>query len=873
MLGNERIRETNIEEELRSSYLRYAMSVIVDRALPDVRDGLKPSQRRILVAMNDLGLGPRAKSRKCAKIAGDTSGNYHPHGESVIYPTLVRMAQSFNMRTPLVIGQGNFGNVDGDPPAAMRYTEAKMSGPAMELLADLEKETVDFRPNYDETRLEPTVLPGLLPNLLVNGASGIAVAMASSIPPHNLGEVCDAITALLRKPDITVDALMKFVPGPDFPTGGRICGRGAIRDAYTTGRGILEVRAKCHVESGRRGLQQVVVDELPFQVNRKTLTEKIAQLAKDDKISGIADIVDESADDTRLCIVVKRGEDPEIVLNQLYKYTQLRESFSVIAIALVDGKPELLDLKRMLEQYVRHRKDVITRRTRHLLAKAEEREHIVVGLLKAIDVIDKVIALIRKSKDVASARDGLVEQFAFTVLQAEAILRMQLQRLTGLERKALEAEHADLLAKIAEYRAILGDERLVLQIIEEDMAELKSKYADPRRTEISDAVGEFDLKDLVQAENVAVTLSHEGYIKRTALDTYRKQQRGGKGIIGGDAKEGDFMEHLLIANTHDWMLCFTDRGRVYKDQVLNLPDLGRYAKGRAIVNFLEIGGGERVQALLPVRDLEDTERSILFATRKGYVKRTSLSQFQHIRRGGIIALGLEEGDAVVGVTLVRENQQCVLVTAKGMAIRFVVDAGSVRTMGREAFGVIGIRLEKADRVVDMALVDDTATLLTVCENGYGKRTSFEEYLRGGDPQGRGGSGLKNLSPDLIERNGDVIGAKPVTDADDVICITEKGQTIRLNVSGVRVIGRSTGGVRLMELADDDRIVSVARVPHEEDASGDGQAPLPLEGGTKAPPATPAPKGDEPEAPAAENPPAKPAGPGPADGGSTPKKKR
>ena len=824
MLG-ERILETNIEDELKTSYLRYAMSVIVDRALPDVRDGLKPSQRRILVAMNDLGLGPRAKSRKSAKIVGDTQGNYHPHGDNAIYPTLVRLAQSFNMRAPLVIGQGNFGSVDGDPPAAMRYTEAKMSGPAMELLADLEKETVDLKPNYDETRMEPVVLPGLFPNLLVNGAAGIAVAMASSIPPHNLGEVCDAITALLRKPTITIPELMKYIPGPDFPTGGRICGRQAIKDAYVTGRGILDVRAKAHVESGRRGLQQIVITEIPYQVNKKTLQEKIAQLVDDDRISGISDIVEESADDVRLCIVVKRGEDPEIVLNQLYKYTQLHESFSVISIALVDGKPVLLNLKQILEQYVRHRKDVIVRRTRFLLTKAEEREHIVAGLLKAIDIIDKVIALIRKSKDAAAARDGLVAQYDFSVLQAEAILRMQLQKLTGLERKELEAEHKELLAKIAEYRAILADERLVLQMIEEDLAELKTKFATPRLTEITEAVGEVDLRDLVQSENVAVTLSHEGYIKRTALDTYRKQQRGGKGIIGGDAKEGDFMEHLLIANTHDWMLTFTDRGRVYKDQVLNLPDLGRYAKGRAIVNFLEMGTGERVQALLPVRDMEETERSILFATRKGYVKRTSLGEFQNIRRGGIIALSLEEGDAVVGVHLVREGQQVVLVTAKGMAIRFVLDEASVRLMGRQAFGVNGIRLEKDDRVVDMALVDDQASLLTVCENGYGKRTSFEEYLRGGEPQGRGGSGLKNLSPDLIERNGNVIGAKSVTDSDDVICITEKGQTIRLNVAGVRMIGRSTGGVRLMDLGENDRIVSVARVVHEEEVVGDPALPL------------------------------------------------
>jgi DNA gyrase subunit A len=829
MLG-ERIREMNIEEELKSSYLRYAMSVIVDRALPDVRDGLKPSQRRILVAMNDLGLGPRAKTRKCAKIAGDTSGNYHPHGESVIYPTLVRLAQPFNMRVPLVEGQGNFGNVDGDPPAAMRYTEARMSQAAVDLLADLDKETVDFKPNYDETRTEPVVLPGLFPNLIVNGAAGIAVAMASSIPPHNVSEVCDAIVALLRDPDIGIDGLMKHVPGPDFPTGGRICGREAIKEAYTTGRGKLEVRARCHIESGRKGMQQIVVDELPFQVNKVTLIDRIKSVIEDGRIDGIKDVVDESTSDVRLCILVKQGEDPEIVLNQLYKFTQLRDSLSVIMIALVDGRPETLSLKRILEEYVRHRKDVIVRRTRYLLARAEEREHVVAGLLKAIDVIDKVIALIRKSKDPATAKAGLVDDLTFTPVQADAILQMRLQRLTGLERKQLEEEHARLMEEIAEYRAILGDERLVLQIIEEDMAELKKRHGEKRRTEIAGAEGEFDLKDLIQSENVVVTLSHEGYIKRTGLATYRKQQRGGKGIIGGDAKEGDFMEHLLIANTHDWLLCFTDRGRVYKDQVMNLPDLGRYAKGRAIVNFLEMGGGgERVQAVLPIRDLAETERSILFATRRGYVKRTSLSEFQNIRRGGIIALSLEEGDAVVGVALVRDGSQVVLVTAKGMAIRFPVTDESVRPMGRAAYGVNGIRLEDGDRVVDMAPVDDTATLLTVCANGYGKRTSFEAYLRGGEPQSRGGKGLQNISPDLLDRNGDVIGAKAVTDGDDVILITEKGQTIRMSVASdqMRVIGRSTGGVRLISLEAGDRLVSVARVVHEEEGSGDGQGDLPL----------------------------------------------
>jgi DNA gyrase subunit A len=834
MLG-ERIREMNVEEELKSSYLRYAMSVIVDRALPDVRDGLKPSQRRILVAMNDLRLGPTARTRKCAKISGDTSGNYHPHGEAVIYPTLVRLAQPFAMRVPLVEGQGNFGSIDGDPPAAMRYTEARMTRAAADLLRDLDLDTVDFRPNYDETRLEPTVLPGLFPNLLVNGGSGIAVAMASSIPPHNPREVADAVIAILHKPDITVAGLMKHVPGPDFPTGGRICGRQAILDAYTTGRAILEVRAKCHVESGKRGLQQIVVTEIPYEVNKVNLIKKIADLVKEGRIEGIADIVDESTADVRLCVVVKRGEDPDIVLNQLYKFTPLRTSFSVILIALVNGRPEVLTLKQMLEEYVRHRKEVVTRRTRHLLRKAEEEEHIVSGLVKALDLIDRIVALLKKSKDPETARAGLVAPaFGFTEPQADAILKMQLQRLTGLQRKELEERLARLRQEIAEYRAILADERLVLQIIEEDMQEMKERFRDPRRTEIQDAQGEYCLQDLVASENVVVTLSHEGYIKRTSLDTYRKQRRGGKGIVGSDAKEGDFMEHLLIANTHDWMLCFTDRGRVYKDQVLNLPDLGRYAKGRALVNFLDMGPGEQVQALLPIRDLAETERSILFATRRGYVKRTSLSEYQNIRRGGIIALSLEDGDAVVGVALVREGAQVVLATAKGMAIRFPVAEDTVRPMGRAAYGVIGIRLAKDDRVVDMAVVDDRASLLTVCANGYGKRTSFDEYLRGGEPQSRGGMGLKNVSPDLLARNGEVIGVKPVTDGDDVILITEKGQTIRMAVAAeqMRVIGRSTGGVRLIDLEPGDQLVSVARVVHEDDdgASGDGQADLPLADG-------------------------------------------
>ncbi|MHC5010435.1 MAG: DNA gyrase subunit A, partial [Planctomycetota bacterium] len=710
--------------------------------------------------------------------------------------------------------QGNFGNVDGDPPASMRYTECRMTPAAVEMLQDLEKETVDFRPNYDESRMEPVVLPAAFPNLLINGGSGIAVAMASSMPPHNPTEVANAIIAYLDDPEITIPGLMEHLPGPDFPTAGRICGQHPILEAYATGRAILEMRARTEVVTNAKGFDEIIVTEIPYQVNKSTLMKKIADLVKADRVTGIADLRDESDHRVRIVIRLKKGEDPEIVLNQLYRYSSLRESFSVIMIALVDGRPVLCNLKQLIEEYARHRRDVITRRTQYLLRKAEERNHIVEGLLKALDLIDEIVALIRASDDPQEAKAGLVTRFDFTVTQAEAILQMRLQRLTGLQRKELEYEHEDLQARIAEYRRILSDEKNVIAIIRSDMEELKKRYPQERITAIEEAQGEYATLDLVVPENVIVTLSHAGYIKRTGIDAYRTQRRGGKGIKGTDAKGEDFVEHLVGANTHDWVLYFTDRGRVFKDQVYNLPDMGRYAKGRAIVNLLNLGPDERVNAVLPIRDLDDP-RSILFATREGRVKRTPLSDFQNIRRTGIIAVQLRDGDSLMGTALVEDDQEVVLVTALGQAIRFPLT--EVRPMGRTASGVKGIGLRGDDRVVGMAIVDADAALLTVCERGYAKRTRYADY----PAKRRGGLGVKNLSSAGLERNGPVVAARSVRDGDEVILITEGGQSIRMQVTAdqFRTMGRSTGGVKAIAVPAGDRLVSMAWVRPDEEEVG------------------------------------------------------
>jgi DNA gyrase subunit A len=689
-----------------------------------------------------------------------------------------------------------------------------MTPAAVEMLQDLEKETVDFRPNYDESRMEPVVLPAAFPNLLINGGSGIAVAMASSMPPHNPTEVANAIIAYLDDPEITIPGLMEHLPGPDFPTAGRICGQHPILEAYATGRAILEMRARTEVVTNAKGFDEIIVTEIPYQVNKSTLMKKIADLVKADRVTGIADLRDESDHRVRIVIRLKKGEDPEIVLNQLYRYSSLRESFSVIMIALVDGRPVLCNLKQLIEEYARHRRDVITRRTQYLLRKAEERNHIVEGLLKALDLIDEIVALIRASDDPQEAKAGLVTRFDFTVTQAEAILQMRLQRLTGLQRKELEYEHEDLQARIAEYRRILSDEKNVIAIIRSDMEELKKRYPQERITAIEEAQGEYATLDLVVPENVIVTLSHAGYIKRTGIDAYRTQRRGGKGIKGTDAKGEDFVEHLVGANTHDWVLYFTDRGRVFKDQVYNLPDMGRYAKGRAIVNLLNLGPDERVNAVLPIRDLDDP-RSILFATREGRVKRTPLSDFQNIRRTGIIAVQLRDGDSLMGTALVEDDQEVVLVTALGQAIRFPLT--EVRPMGRTASGVKGIGLRGDDRVVGMAIVDADAALLTVCERGYAKRTRYADY----PAKRRGGLGVKNLSSAGLERNGPVVAARSVRDGDEVILITEGGQSIRMQVTAdqFRTMGRSTGGVKAIAVPAGDRLVSMAWVRPDEEEVG------------------------------------------------------
>ena len=829
----ENIQELFIEEEMKDAYLTYAMSVIVSRALPDVRDGLKPSQRRILVAMHDLGLGPRSRFRKCAKIAGDTSGNYHPHGEAVVYPTLVRMAQSFSERYPLVEGQGNFGSIDGDPPAAMRYTEARLAQMASEMLEDLEKETVDFEPNYDETRTEPTVLPAKLPNLLCNGSSGIAVGMATSIPPHNLTEICDAAIAVIDDPDISVRDLMKIVTGPDFPTGGLICGREGIREGYTTGRGTITVRARAHAEEARGGKDRIVVTEIPYGQIKTRIIERIADCVKNGTISGIADIRDESdREGMRLVIELRRGEDDRVVLNQLYKHTPLQTSYSIINIALDKGRPRTMSLKDLLLAYKNHRIEVIRRRTVFLLKKARAREHVLFGLLYAVANIDEIIAIIKKSPDVPTAKERLMKQaWTFKVAglpgkrtskanrllrdatkealhlssrQADAILGMRLQQLTGLEVEKLRDEWVEIREKIEEYEAILHDERLVLNIIAEDLYEVKEKYGDARRTEIVAEAEELNLEDLIAEENCVVTISHEGYIKRMPLTSYRRQGRGGKGVIGSTAKEGDFVEHMFVASTHDYILFFTNRGQCYWQKVYDIPQMSRQAKGRAMANLLQLRQNEWVAGFHPVREF-DEKRRLVFATARGTIKKTALSEYGNPRRGGILAIKLPQNDTLIGVSITTGNDEIVLGTREGMAIRF--KESDVRTMGRNARGVRGIHLKKGDEVIGMAVADSAATLLTVCEHGYGKRTAFGEYRA----QSRGGKGLINIKS--TERNGKVVAMMTVRDGDELMLITQRGQIMRIGVDkkSIRPIGRNTQGVRIIRLGEDDKLVAVARV--------------------------------------------------------------
>ena len=804
----------NIEDEMRRSYMDYAMSVIIGRALPDVRDGLKPAHRRVVYGMRLMGLASNRAYRKCAKIVGEVMGNFHPHGDASIYDTLVRLAQAFNMRYPLVDGQGNFGSVDGDPPAAMRYTEARLQPLADDLMADLDKETVDFVPNYDETTEEPSVLPTPYPNLLVNGSAGIAVGMATNIPPHNLGEVIDGIIWIIQHREESDEekhrGLRGRIPGPDFPTGGFIVGQAGIDAAYLTGRGSLTVRGRTAIESiGKGDREAIVINEIPYQLNKTRLIEKIADLVRDKSLEGISDLRDESdRDGMRIVVELKRGEIAEVVLNNLYKQTPLQTSFGMIMLAIVGGRPRVLSLLELVEHFIEFRHEVIQRRTEFQLRKAEARAHILEGLKIALDHLDAVIALIRGAQNPPEARVGLMEQFELSQIQAQAILDMQLQRLTGLERQKVLAELAELLVLIQRLRQILGSETLLMEMVISELDEVRTKYGDARRSEIVDNPGELRIEDLIAEEDMAITVSNTGYVKRTAITEYRSQRRGGKGRIGMRTRDEDFLTHLFVASTHAYILIFSDRGRVYWLKVHAIPDVGPDGRGKAIANLVSMEAGEKIAALLAVREwpAEDGERYIVTGSRRGAIKKTDLRSFRHPRQAGIIAAGVDEDDAVIAAELTDGQGEVFLGTRRGMAIRFA--ERDVRPMGRTARGVRGIRLRSDDEVVAMAVVRPGGTLLTVTENGYGKRTELDEYR----VQSRGGVGIIGIQ--TTARNGRVAGIAYVEDEDELMLITQQGKVLRMDTKDIRPIGRATQGVRLIEIDDQDRVVSLARLAEE-----------------------------------------------------------
>ena len=804
------LQEVSIEQEMSASFMDYAMSVIISRALPDVRDGLKPVQRRILTTLNDLGLSHNKSYRKCAKIAGDVSGNYHPHGEAVVYPALARMAQDFSLRGLLVEGQGNFGSVDGDPPAAMRYTEARMTQLAENMLADIEKDTVDYIPNYDNTRTEPSVLPSRVPNLLLNGSTGIAVGMATNIPPHNLGELCDALVHVLEKEDATLEDILERMPGPDFPTAGIINGRSGIRSYYETGRGSVQMRARSVVEiNARTNRQAIVVTEIPYALNKTRLIEKIADLVREQKIKDISDIRDESdRSGMRIVIELKRDAVGGAVLNQLYKHTQMQTSFGVILLALVNNQPRVMGVKEMLFHFLRYRREVVLRRSRFELKKAESRAHMLEGYRIALDNIEEVIALIRGSKTPEEARGGLMRNFSLTQPQAQAILEMRLQRLTGLERDKIEAEYEELQKTIAHLREVLVDGKLQTSIIKEELLEIREKFADERRTEIVDETSEISIEDMIVEEDMAVTISNSGYIKRNAITLYRSQRRGGKGVMGMGTKQEDFVEQLFIASTHDYMMFFTSRGRCHWLKVHEIPQGGRAARGKAIVNVLQLAAGEFVSAVMPVRKFEP-DRYIIMATRHGVLKKTQLTAFSRPRAGGIIALNLDEGDELIGVGQTDGSLDVFLGTRDGKAIRF--PEGKVRAMGRSARGVRGINLGKGDCVIGMEVVSPGDIILTATECGYGKRSRVDDYRL----TNRGGKGVINIK--VTEKKGPVIGIRRVTADDEFVLITIGGQLIRSRVQDVSVIGRATQGVRLIGVKEGDRVAALARI--EENGNG------------------------------------------------------
>ena len=800
-----KVSETDFAREMRTSFLEYSMSVIVARALPDVRDGLKPVHRRILYAMNESGITPNKPHVKCARPVGDCMGKYHPHGDAAIYDTLVRLAQDFSMRVPLIDGHGNFGSIDGDGAAAMRYTEARLNKPAMELLADLEKETVDWQPNYDESLQEPKVLPARFPNLLVNGSAGIAVGMATNIPPHNLGEAIDATIAVMENPDISLDEILQIMPGPDFPTGATIMGRSGIREAYETGRGSITIRAKAHVEKSTSGRNRIVVTEIPYQVNKAKLIEKIADLVKQKTVTEISGLNDESdRKGMRIVIDLKRGEEPQVVLNKLYKHTQLQTGFGINNLALVNGVPHVLGLKDMLYNYIDHQIDVIQRRTRYELRKAEERAHILEGLVIALDNIDEVISIIRSSRDDAEARARLIERFGLSEVQANHILEMRLRRLTGLEREKIETELAELREKIAYYKRVLGDESLVKEIIRDEMLEIKRRYADKRRTEIADEARDLDIEDLIADEDMVVTITRSGYIKRLPVATYRQQKRGGKGMSGVKLKENDFVEQLFIASTHDYMLFFTNKGKVYRQKVHQIPLGSRQAKGTPVVNLLPIEDDEKVATVINTRDFPADEY-LLFATAHGMIKKTAFDAYKNVRSNGLIAINLRDADELIAVRRVAPGMKVMMVSSAGKAIRF--DESEARPMGRDTTGVHGIRIDVAggDRVLGMEIAPDDSDLFVITERGYGKRTKVTEYTE----HHRGGGGMSTIK--MTDKKGMIAAMKIINEKHEMMIVSEEGVVIRVKAGDISELSRATQGVKVMNVDDSDRVVAVARV--------------------------------------------------------------
>ncbi|MBE5796650.1 MAG: DNA gyrase subunit A [Clostridiales bacterium] len=839
---NDKLIPVNLEEEMKKSFISYAMAVIIDRALPDVRDGLKPVHRRILYDMHELGMTPDKPYRKSARLVGDVLGKFHPHGDSSVYDAMVRLAQPFNIRYCLVDGQGNYGSVDGDGAAAMRYTEARMTRLTPHLLEGIEKDTVDFYPNFDETLMQPAVLPARFPNLLVNGSSGIAVGMATNIPPHNLGEVIDGVICMIDNPECTIDDLMEHIKGPDFPTGGIVLGRRGIREAYYTGHGRIEVRAKTNIEEMANNRSRIVVTEIPYQVNKAKLVEKIAELVHEKRVEGISDIRDESdREGMRIVIELKKDVHPQVVLNFLYKHTSLQETFGANMLALVNGQPKVLPLRDMVYYYLEHQKDVVTRRTKFELNKAQARAHILEGLLKALDHIDEIVAIIRSSKDTATAKTALMERFLFSEKQAQAILDMRLARLTGLERDRLQAEYDELQVEILRLQGILADEAKLMEVIKTEILAIKDKFADPRRTELTTIDGEIDVEDLIAEEDMVVTLTRQGYIKRITKSAYRSQNRGGRGVSGMTTKEEDYAVQMRVVGTHDEIMFFTNLGRVYMLKCYQIPEAGRQARGTAIINLLQIASGEKVTRMVPVPKGSDvSEHNLVMATRDGMIKKTPYDDFRNLRKNGLIAIVLKEGDELIGVELTNGNDEILLGSRKGMCIRF--SESHVRPMGRSSMGVKSMKLQEGDEIIDMAPIEAGATILAITEGGYGKRTDPDEYRE----QGRNGKGVRAIN--LTEKTGDLAALLLVHEEEDILLITDDGTIIRTPAADIRLCGRTTQGVKVMRLQEGSRVIGVARAEKEEEEAPEETASAALPETTEA-----AVEAPEAEVPALESP--------------------